>query len=132
MNLDTQTIGAMLSASGITLANIDENTTGADDYAGAILDYAGNLIIAIHGGEELPPLPEIVANGIEARITGAARVSLSVAASMLPFLVAGTPSKFKTALRYLQQAIQRLLSGRAVPPIPDAIKATLTPSPVKK
>jgi len=126
MQLDIVTIGAMLSASGVTLSNLDENTSGGDDYAGALLTYTGDVIAAIHAGEELPPLPEIISNGIQAKITGAARVSLMLAASMLPFLMLGTPSKFKTALRYLSLAIQQLLAGKAVPPVPQEIKTILT------
>lgn len=132
MQFDILTIGAILSTSGITLANIDENTTGGDDYAGNLLIYAGDLITAIHGNEDLPPLPEAIINGAQTKITGNARVSLILAASLLPFLMAGAPSKFRTAIRYLQQAMQQLLAGKPVPPIPADLKAILTAPPAKK
>lgn len=131
MTFDVLTVGAILSTSGITLVNIDENTTGGDDYAGNLLIYAGDLITAIHGNEDLPPLPDLIANGATTKITGAARVSLQVAASLLPFLMAGAPSKFRTAIRYLQQALQQLLAGKVVPPVPPEVKAVLTAAPVK-
>lgn len=132
MTFDVVTIGAIFSTSGITLQNLDENTTGGDDFAGSLLVYAGDLITAIHGNEDLPPLPEVIANGANAKITGAARVSLIMAASLLPFLMAGAPTKFRTAIRYLQQAIQQLLAGKTVPPIPENVKAILTAPPTKK
>lgn len=132
MTFDILTIGAILSTSGITLANIDENTTGGDDYAGNLLIYAGDLITAIHNNEDLPPLPDAILNGAQTKITGAARVSLTVAASLLPFLMVGAPSKFRTAIRYLQQALQQLLAGRDVPSIPADVKAILTAPAAKK
>lgn len=126
MQFDVLTVAAIFQSSGITLANLDENTTGGDDYAATLLLYTGDVIGAIHAGEELPPLPDIIANGVQAKITGAARVSLSLAASWIPFLAAGSPSKYKTALRYLQQAVQQLLAGKPVQPIPADVKAVLT------
>jgi hypothetical protein len=132
MQFDVLTIGAILSTSGITLANIDENTTGGDDYAGNLLIYAGDLITAIHGNEDLPPLPELIINGAQTKITGYARVSLIMSASLLPFLMVGAPSKFRTAIRYLQQAMQQLLAGKTVPPMPADVKATLTAPVAKK
>lgn len=126
MQFDVLTVAAIFQSSGVMLANIDENTTGGDDYAATLLIYAGDVIGAIHQGEDLPPLPDIIANGVQAKITGAARVSLSLAASWIPFLTMGSPSKYKTALRYLQQAVQQLLAGKPVPPVPADVKTVLT------
>jgi len=126
MTFDIKTLAAIFAASGTKLVNIDENTSGGDDYAGELLMYAGDVILAVHDGEDLPPLPEVIANGVTAKITGAARVSLDVVATLLPFIQMQASAKYRAPLRYLGQAINQLLAGKTVPPIPADVKAILT------
>lgn len=128
MNFDVGTIAAIFSTTGNTLVNLDENTTGADDFSGELLIYTGDVISAIKNAEDLPELPDIITKGVTDKISGAARVSLIMASAWLPFIQAASPAKYRTALKYLGQVLRQLLAGKPVPPMPAEIKAGLTPA----
>lgn len=110
-----QNIAPYLGATGTALVNLDENKTGADDFAGELLLYAGETLAAIDAGEDIPEFPDVIRAGVSDRITGAARVSLIVANSVLTvaqFQVGGRGAK---VLKYINQAIRNLLAGQPVP-----------------
>jgi hypothetical protein len=111
-------IAPYLGATGTALVNLDENKTGADDFAGELLIYAAEVIAAVAAEEDIPPFPETIKSGTTDRISGVARVSLSVANSILSiaqFQVAGVAAK---TLRYINMAIRNLLAGVPVPAAP--------------
>ena len=111
-------IAPYLGATGTTLISLDENKTGADDFAGELLIYAAEVLAAVAAEEEIPPIPEIIRAGTTDKISGIARVSLIVANSMLTvaqFQVAGNAAK---VLRYVNMAIRNLLAGIPVPAAP--------------
>ncbi|HKX26933.1 MAG TPA: hypothetical protein VJ302_04490 [Blastocatellia bacterium] len=112
-------VAPYLGATGTALTNLDENKTGADDFAGELLIYAGEVIAAVAAEEEIPTLPDALRAGTGDRISGVARVSLIVANSILTivqFQVAGNAGKI---LKYINQAIRNLLAGVPVPPAPN-------------
>lgn len=114
-------IAPYLGATGTALVNLDENKTGADDFAGDLLIYASEVISAVENDEDLPALPDTLQKGTSEKITGAARVSLIVASSLLAvaqFQVAGKAAK---ALKYANQAIRALLAGSPVPAAPKGL-----------
>lgn len=125
MKFDILTLAAVFSASGNKLINLDENTSGGDDFAGELLLFTGDAIQAIHEGEDLPALPEAILNGTSAKITGIARVSLDMVSTLLPFIQMSTGPKYRAALRYLSQAINQLLAGKTVPPVPASVVSAL-------
>jgi hypothetical protein len=111
-------VAPYLGATGTALVNLDEDRTGADDFAGELLIYAGEVIAAVAVEEEIPGLPELIRAGTTEKISGIARVSLIVANSVLTvaqFQVAGKAGKI---LRYVNQAIRNLLAGIPVPAAP--------------
>ena len=111
-------VAPYLGATGAALINLDQDRTGGDDFAGELLMYAGYVIASVTAGEDIPPFPEIIKGGTTGKITGAARVSLIVANSILTvaqFQVAGKAGKI---LRYINQAIRNLLAGVPVPAAP--------------
>ena len=126
MAFDLKTFAPYLAASGTALINLDENTTGADDLSGELLIYVADVIQAVSEGGDLPGLPTIIAQGTQERITGAARVSLTVAASVLPIAQFQVPAgKGRTALKYAGQVINQLLAGKPVSAIPADLKKAL-------
>jgi hypothetical protein len=111
-------VAPYLGATGTALVNLDEDRTEADDFAGELLIYAGEVIAAVAAEEEIPPFPEIIKAGTTDKISGVARVSLIVANSILTvaqFQVAGKAGKI---LRYINQSIRNLLAGVPVPAAP--------------
>jgi len=111
-------IAPYLAATGDALVNLDENKSGADDFAGELLIYAADVITAVSNQSDLPDLPEVLAAGTLDRITGYSRVSLIVISSILTVAQFQVTGKAATALRYANQAIRLLLAGRPVPPAP--------------
>lgn len=114
MAFSFQSLAPYLGATGTALLNLDENTTGADDFAGELLLYAADVIAAVDGDGDIPEFPEILKKGVSDKISGVARVSLIVSSSILTvaqFQVTGAAAK---ALKYVNQAIRNLLSGTAV------------------
>lgn len=118
MAFSLESLAPYLGATGTALVNLDENTTGADDFGGELLLYAAEVIAAVSVGEDIPPFPDALKHGISEKISGVARVSLIVANSILTvaqFQVSGTAAK---ALKYINQAIRQLLAGQPVPAPP--------------
>jgi hypothetical protein len=111
-------VAPYLGATGTALVNLDVDRVEADDLAGELLIFAGEVIAAVAAEEEIPPFPEIVKAGTTDKISDVARVSLIVANSILTvaqFQVAGKAGK---VLRYINQAIRNLLAGVPVPAAP--------------
>lgn len=125
MAFDLKSLAPYLGASGNALVNLDENTTGADDFAGELLIYAADVIASVGEGGDLPDFPAAIQKGVSDRITGAARVSLIVASSVLPIVEFQVSGKAKTALKYVNQTIRQLLAGQPVSAAPDSLKKEL-------
>lgn len=115
MAFNFNTLAPYLGATGDALINVDENTTGADDFAGQLLLYAAEVIAAVNEDESLPELPQVLKNGVTDKISGIARVSLIVASSILTVAQFQTTGDAAKALKYVNQAIRLLLSGAPVP-----------------
>lgn len=115
-----------LGASGNALVNLDDNKTGADDYSGELLIYGSEVIGAVAANEDLPPLPEFLTKGVTEKITGAGRVTLTVASSILPLAQFQVTGKARVALKYISQVIRDLLNNQPIPPIPPNIRQALT------
>lgn len=114
-------VAPYLAATGNALVNLDEDVKGADDVAGTLLIYGADVILAIAGSEPLPALPEILAKGTTEKITGAARVSLIVASSVLGIARFQVTGKAAVILRYVDESLRLLLAGKPVPPAPASI-----------
>jgi hypothetical protein len=111
-----------LGATGNALVNLDENTSGADDFAGQLLMYAAEVIAAVSDGQDLPPFPDAIANGVTEKITGVSRAILIVASSVLMVAQFQVSGKAGLVLKYASQAISRLLAGQTVPTAPASIR----------
>lgn len=110
-----------LGAAGNELLNLDEDTSGADDFAGNLLVYVAEVIAAIADGADLPDFPDALKQGTTEKITGAARVTLRIASSALTtaqFQVSGRASH---VLKYVNQALRNLLAGKPVQPAAIAV-----------
>lgn len=116
-------IAPFLAAAGNELINADENESGADDFAGQLLVYSAEVSAAIVSGEDIPPLPEIIARGTSDRITGAPKIVLRIASSALTIAQFKLTGKAATALKYINQAIRALLAGRPVGLAPSILQA---------
>jgi hypothetical protein len=113
-----ETIAPYLSGVGFTLISIDENETGADDIAGQLLLYGGEVINSIIADVDLPPLPEGLVGMVAGKVSNTARGILMAAGTTLTILqgqVMASKPKLSTALRYISQGIQALLAGRPIP-----------------
>src|SRR5262249_11742718 len=111
-------VAPYLGVTGTALINLDENKTGADDFAGELLIYAGEVIAAVAAEEDIPGFPEVIKAGTNDKISGAARVSLIIANSILMFAQFQVAGKAGKILKYINQAIRNLLGGVPVPAAP--------------
>lgn len=121
MAFNLLTLAPYLGASGNALVNLDENTTGADDFSGELLIYAGDVIASVAADEDLPLFPDTLKKGVTDKITGAARVTLTVASSVLPIAQFQVTGKARAALKYINQVIRLLLAGQPIPTPPAAV-----------
>lgn len=115
MALNLEAFIPYLGATGQALIDLDENKSGADDFAGALLVYAADVISAVLADDELPELPDVLKTGVADKITGVSRAVLIVANSALTiarFQVSGRAAK---ALKYVSEAVSQLLAGQPVP-----------------
>lgn len=117
-----QQLAPYLGATGTTLVNLDENKSGADDFAGELLIYAADVISAVSGKGDLPPFPDVIANGVTEKITGVARVSLIVAISVLSIAQFQVTGKAAQVLKYVNQSLRLLLAGQPVLTAPAAVR----------
>jgi hypothetical protein len=123
--MDIPTLAAIFIASGQTLKNIDVNETGADDFAGTIVEYVGDAALAISEGDDLPEMPEVILHGTKEKIGKAARGTLMMVQTFLPFIMVKVGSRYRAAIKYFGQVIQQLLAEKPVPPLPTEVKASL-------
>lgn len=110
-----------LGAAGNELANFDEDTSGADDFAGALLVYVAEVIAAIAEGADLPDFPEALKQGTTDRITGASRLTLRIASSALTIAQFQVSGRAAQILKYANQALRNLLAGKPVSPAAIAV-----------
>lgn len=115
------TIGPYLGVAGNELVNLDENTTGADDFAGQLLLYAADVIASIDTGADLPSFPDALKVNVTDKISGASKVALRIASSALTLAQFQVSGKAGAALRYIAQAVRNLLSGSSIPTPPAVI-----------
>lgn len=107
-----------LAATGQGIEQIDENTTGADDFAGQLIVFASEVIQAVHDNEDIPPFPPLLQQGTTEKISGNLRVALQIVLSPLQFVSAFLPTKARKIIKYVVQALQALLAGQPVPTAP--------------
>jgi hypothetical protein len=119
--MNFQAIAPYLGATGQALIDLDENKTGAEDFAGALLVYAAEVIGAVGDGSDLPEFPDILKAGTTEKIKGGFRASLIVANSVLAVARFQVGGKAGQLLRYVNQAISQLLAGQPVPAAPAAL-----------
>ncbi len=116
-------IGASLAVAGNEIVNIDDNRTGADDFAGALMIYAADVIAAVGADEDLPEFPPELKLGVGDKISGSAKVALRIASGQLTLAQSFVSGKAAKALRYIAQVVRNLISGSPIPAPPDALTA---------
>lgn len=121
MALSFEGLAPYLGALGTSLEGIDENTTGGDDFAGAILLYAAEVISAIVANEDIPEFPDVLRQGTSDKITGIGRVILISANALLTVAQFQVAGKAQKVLKYVNQAIRQLLAGQPVTPAPTGL-----------
>jgi hypothetical protein len=124
MAFDLKTIGPYLGASGQALIDLDENKTGAEDFAGALLVYVAEVIAALSNGEDLPEFPEALKQGTTEKISGGFRATLIVANSVLTVARFQVSGRAGAILKYVSQALSQLLARQTVAPPPDSLITT--------
>jgi hypothetical protein len=117
MGFNLEAIAPYLGATGQALMDLDENTNGAEDFAGVLLVYSAEVIGAVANDEDLPEFPEILKQGTSEKITGAFRATLIVANSILSFARFQVSGRAAAILKYASQAISQLLARQAVAPV---------------
>lgn len=108
-------------AIGQALIDLDADKAGADDFAGGLLVYVADVIQSVSEGADLPPLPDVLQKGTADKINGPFKAVLIVANSVLTIARFQVRGKAATALRYVVDAISKLISGQVVPPAPKAL-----------
>lgn len=115
-------IAPFLGVTGQSLIDLDENKEGADDFAGELLIYIADVGAAIGTDSELPPLPEVIANGTNQKISGVLRSTLRAVNPVIMFASFKVKGKTAKVLRYASQAISLLIAGLPVPAAPLSIQ----------
>lgn len=115
-----------LAGTGASLLSLDEDETGPDDVVGNVLLYAAEVIgVVDSGGEELPPLPEILVSGIGGKINGATRTAIILVSGPLAiaqFQLAASKPKLAKALGYVRQVLQAIAANKPVPAVPFELR----------
>lgn len=115
-------ISPYFGAIGQSLLDLDEDSTGADDFAGALLVYVAEVTQSITDGVDLPPFPETLTKGTTDKISGTFKAVLIVVNSALTVARFQSSGKASAILKYATQALSNLIGGRPVPPAPAAVK----------
>lgn len=112
-------IAPYILAAGNQLVVFDENSEGADDFAGELLILVGESGIAIqNGGDiELTELPEVLRKGTTDRLSVKAKFTLGLVATFLSIgqTQVAFGSNIYKLLKYATQSIRLLLNNKAVP-----------------
>lgn len=114
-------IAPYLGAVGNELINLDENLTGADDFAGNLLVYVAEVGQAIQNGEDIPEIPEIVRKGTTDKVSGPLKATLRIASSALTVAQFSVKGKTSSVIKYLNQVLRALIAGQTVPTAPSAL-----------
>jgi hypothetical protein len=114
MAFNLAAIAPYLGATGQALVDLDEDTNGAEDFAGALLIYAAEVIGAVANNGDLPEFPEVLKKGTTEKIGGAFRATLIVANSILSFARFQVSGRAALILKYASQAISQLLAKQPV------------------
>lgn len=116
-------IAPFLGVTGQSLIDLDENKEGADDFAGELLVYVADVGQAIGAGEDIPPLPPVIANGTNQKISGVLKSTLKAVNPVIMFASFKVKGKASQVLRYVSQAISLLIAGQPVPTAPASLRS---------
>ena len=115
-----------LAGLGASLINLDENNQGPDDIAGAALLYAADVIAAVDGGaDQLPPLPDILLQPVQGKLSGAARTTIVLATGPIQiarFQLLSSKPRLSRALGYIGDVLTALAASKPVPPVPASLR----------
>lgn len=115
-----------LAGVGASLLSLDENETGPDDVVGSVLLWAADVVSVVEaGGEELPPLPPILADGIGGKINSATRTAIILVSGPLAiaqFQLTASKPRLAKALGYVRQVLQAIAANRQVPQPPAELR----------
>lgn len=114
-------IAPFLGVTGQSLIDLDENKEGADDFAGELLVYVADVGSAIATGGDLPPLPAVIANGTNQKISGTLKSVLRTANPIIMFASFKVKGQAAIVLRYVSQALSLLIAGQPIPPAPASL-----------
>lgn len=113
-----------LAGAGTALVNADIDETGADDFAGNLLVWGAEVIAAVITDEDLPPFPEALLDEdgepvFFGSLSPAGRTTIAVVSSVLSvgyiqLMISGKSNAART-FKYINQALNALVSGKAVP-----------------
>lgn len=111
-----------LAGAGSALINADTDDSGADDFAGHLMVWGGEVIASVIANEDIPDLPDVITEadgGLFGPLSGAGRATIAVVTAVLSvtqiqLTIAGKPRAAK-AVRYVVQALNALTSGKAMP-----------------
>lgn len=122
MSVRFEEIAPFLGVTGQSLIDLDENKQGADDFIGELLIYVADVGTAVASNSDLPPLPAVIANGTNEKISGVLKGTLKAVNPILMFASFKVRGKASQVLRYASQAISLLIAGQPVPAAPVALR----------
>ncbi len=116
------TLQPYLAGLGGPLVVIDDNDTGTDDIVGNLLLFSADVIGAVRANEDLPPFPDVIAGVVAGKINGATRTAIILASAALgvaEIQLSVTHPKASKALKYVNQVLRAISSGKPVPVAPS-------------
>lgn len=116
------TLQPYLAGLGGPLVVIDDNDTGTDDIVGNLLLFSADVIGAVRANEDLPPFPDVIAGVVAGKINGATRTAIILASAALgvaEIQLSVTHPKASKALKYVNQVLRAISSGKPVPAAPS-------------
>lgn len=116
--MDLRSLIPWVAATGLALRELDEDKTGADDFAAELLIFAADLTEAALDKQVLPEIPEILRKGTTDKITGSFRATLKVVRDVLTVAKYQVTGPARNGLNFVIAALGDLIAKDAVAPLP--------------
>ena len=116
--MDLRSLIPWVAATGLALRELDEDKSGADDYAAELLIFAADLTQAAIDKLPLPEVPEALRKGVDEKIKGPFRATLIVVKDVLTIAKYSVSGSAREGLGFVVEALALLVAREKVPSLP--------------
>jgi len=112
--MDLRSLIPWVAATGLALRELDEDKTGADDFAADLLIFAGEMVEAGLDKTPLPEIPEALRKGTTDKITGSFRATLQVIRDVLIIAKYQVTGQARAGVNFVIIALTELITKQPV------------------